>query len=92
MRLKIQDLKRGWVKAVAGVIDKKEQKVNGWMKRYMSDFYTERCKNKMGCALGKRLMLQTSVSVGFDFLATCQISLATNIITSVKTFRLISEL
>ena len=39
MRLKIQDLKRGWVKAVAGVIDKKEQKVNGWMKRYMSDFF-----------------------------------------------------
>ena len=35
--------KFGWVGKVAKLINKKPQKVNIWMKRYMSDFYTDKC-------------------------------------------------
>lgn len=35
--------KMGWVKEVAMLLGKREQKINGWMKKYMPDFYEERC-------------------------------------------------
>ena len=35
--------KQGWVTQVAILLNKKPQKVNGWMKRYMLDFYNEHC-------------------------------------------------
>jgi very-short-patch-repair endonuclease len=35
--------KLGWVSKVAKIIDKRPQKVNQWMKRYMLDFYENEC-------------------------------------------------
>jgi len=35
--------KFGWVGKVANIIDKQPQKVNQWMKKYMVDFYNEKC-------------------------------------------------
>lgn len=35
--------KFGWVKNVAKIIGKKEQKVNEWMKKFMLGFYNEKC-------------------------------------------------
>ena len=35
--------RQGWVSKVAKIIDKQPQKVNGWMKRFMNDFYEENC-------------------------------------------------
>lgn len=41
--------KYGWVNDVSLVINQKQQKVNKWMKRFMSDFYDSKCfhRNKM---------------------------------------------
>lgn len=40
--------KYGWVSKISKIINKKPQKVNKWMKRYMNDFYINNCfkKNK----------------------------------------------
>jgi hypothetical protein len=35
--------RHGWVSAVSSLIDKKPQKINTWMKRFMSDFYNVKC-------------------------------------------------
>lgn len=35
--------KLGWVKEVAKIINKKPQKVNQWMKKYMPEFYENKC-------------------------------------------------
>lgn len=35
--------KHGWVGKVAILIDKKPQKINGWMKKYMLEFYETKC-------------------------------------------------
>jgi len=35
--------KFGWVGKVANIINKQPQKVNQWMKKYMIDFYNEKC-------------------------------------------------
>ncbi|MDO8641372.1 MAG: HNH endonuclease signature motif containing protein [Nitrosarchaeum sp.] len=35
--------KFGWVQSVAKLINKKPQKVNHWMRKYMSIFYVQRC-------------------------------------------------
>lgn len=35
--------KQGWVSQVAVLLNKRPQKVNGWMKKYMLDFYNEHC-------------------------------------------------
>ena len=44
--------KQGWVNQVAVLLNKKPQKVNSWMKKYMSDFYNENCfKRKVKMAV-----------------------------------------
>ena len=35
--------KPGWVGKVSILIDKKPQKINGWMKKYMLEFYETKC-------------------------------------------------
>ena len=35
--------KIGWVKQLSVIIDKRPQKVNGWMKKYMPEFYETKC-------------------------------------------------
>ena len=35
--------KHGWVAQAAELLGKKPQKVSGWMKKYMKDFYEEEC-------------------------------------------------
>jgi len=35
--------KTGWVQSVAKLIEKPYQKVNGWMKRFMPEFYENKC-------------------------------------------------
>lgn len=41
--------KFGWVKKVSEIVNIKHQKVNKWMKKYMLDFYNEKCfKRKNG--------------------------------------------
>jgi hypothetical protein len=35
--------KFGWVKLVAEILGIKDPSVNRWMKRYLNEFYTERC-------------------------------------------------
>ena len=44
--------KQGWVNQIAILLNKKPQKVNSWMKKYMSDFYNENCfKRKVKMAV-----------------------------------------
>ena len=38
--------KFGWVTKVALLLNKPPQKVNIWMKKYMPDFYNEKCFKK----------------------------------------------
>lgn len=33
----------GWVKQVAVLLGKREQKINAWMKKYMAEFYEQQC-------------------------------------------------
>jgi len=40
---KIDFSKFGWVNKIAKIINQKPQKVNGWMKKFMLDFYKEKC-------------------------------------------------
>lgn len=41
--------KFGWVSKISKVLNLKDQNVNGWMKRYLPDFYEEKCF-KRSCA------------------------------------------
>lgn len=35
--------KRGWVKKASDLTNIKQQKIGKWMKRYMKNFYEEKC-------------------------------------------------
>jgi hypothetical protein len=39
----------GWVNEVAKLLDKRPQKINHWMKKYMSDFYVKNCFKRECC-------------------------------------------
>lgn len=49
--------KFGWVKKLSILINKKEQKVSIWMKKYMKDFYEKNCFVRSGKTIERKLSI-----------------------------------